>query len=286
MSMTYFSSSEAVSVNKTILIIGHPKSGKTTFFAQFFTRVRKRKSCITLYKAPVSIKAITNAEKRLAAGEEPSTTSADENVELVLPIAVKGQNFDLVCPDYGGEQVNNLTDLMEVDSNWHKLVNSSNRWLLFIRPHHITPEYDLSVSSYDYIEKTKSDVIEIPVLSTQSKFIELIQTLLYVKSKRTKQPILEPKLSVVLTCWDELITEKTPYQVLEEKLPLLLHYIETIWIGDSVKIFGLSAQEFPLITQEAKDKYQDELPENFGYIINPEGKKDNDITKLVEMALQ
>lgn len=275
-----------MSANNSILIIGHPDSGKTTFIVQFFTRVKKRKSSITLFKTPENIKAITSAEKRLASGEEPITTPAEESVELVLPIVVDGLSLDLVCPDYGGEQVNNLTELMEIDDNWNKMVNSSDRWLLFIRPNQITPEYDLSISSYVEINKTKSPVFESPGLSDQSKFIELIQTLLYSKKIGTKHPIYEPKLSIVLTCWDELINPKKPVQVLQDKLPLFLHFIETVWKKESLKIFGLSAQEFPLNTQEAKDKYQDELPENFGYMIDQDGIKDKDITKLVKMALE
>lgn len=269
----------------SILIVGHPKSGKTTFITQFFTRVKKRKSSITLSKTPENIKAITNAEKRLAAGEEPITTPAEANMELVLPILIDGRNLDLVCPDYGGEQVNDLTGLMEINEKWQELVDCSNRWLLFIRPYQITPEYDLSISSYAEVLKIKSTIFQSPELSSQSKFIELLQTLLYAKKMGTRHPVFVPKLSIVLTCWDELKTENNPNQVLRDKLPLLYHFIETVWDKDAINIFGLSAQEFPLTSQEAKDKYQDELPENFGYMIGSDGVKDKDITKLVKLAI-
>lgn len=275
-----------MAVNDSILIIGHPASGKTTFLAQFLTRLKKRKSSITLSKIPENIKAITNAQNRLASGEEPETTPADENLELVLPIKVDGKNIDLVCPDYGGEQVNDLTAFMEIDNNWNKLVNSSNRWMLFIRPDKITPEYDLSLSSYEDIEKTKSTTFTSPGLSDQSKFIELLQALLYTKNKGMRHPIFEPKLSIVLTCWDELNTTKKPIQVLHEKTPMLLHFIETVWEKETLDTFGLSAQEFPLTSQEAKDKYLNDLPENFGYMVDQGGVEDKDITKLVKMVLQ
>ena len=273
-------------VNDSILIIGPPDSGKTTFIVQFFTRVKKRKSSITLFKMPENIKAITDAEKRLASGEEPKTTPASENVELVLPVNVDGRIIDLICPDYGGEQVNTLTQLMEVDNNWEKLVDSSDRWMLFIRPAKIIPGYDLSISCYEEIEKIKSRAFKSPGLSDQSKFIELLQILLHTKHKGVKRPVSVPRLFIVLTCWDELKTEKKPIQVLQEKLPMLLHFVETIWAKEALEVFGLSAQEFPLNTQEAKDKYQNELPENFGYMIDQEGVKDKDITNLVKMALQ
>ena len=275
-----------MAVNDSILIVGQPDSGKTTFIAQFLTRVKKRKSSIKLIKIPENIKAITNAIKRLSMGEEPETTPANQNVELVIPINVDGKNIDLVFPDYGGEQVNDLIELMEINENWQKLVTGSDRWIHFIRPHEITPEYDLSISSYDEIETRKSTDFKSQGLSSQSKFIELLQILLHTKNKGVKHLISVPKLSIVLTCWDELKTNKKPVQVLREKLPMFLHFVETVWEKEAFEIFGLSAQEFPLKTQEAKDKYQDELPENFGYMIDQEGVKDKDITKLVKIALQ
>ena len=273
-------------MNESILIIGHPASGKTTFLAQFFTRVMQRKSSITLSKFPENINAIISAQNQLALGEETETTPAYENVKLILPINVNGERVDLVCPDYGGEQVNNLTSLMEIDDNWMGLVNSSNRWLLFIRPEKITSEYDLSISSYEEIEKTKSTTFTIPGLSDQSKFIELLQVLLYAKNKGIKHRIVIPKLFIVLNCWDELKTSNKPVQVLQERAPLLRHFIETIWEKEAFEIFGLSAQEFPLTTSEAKNKYLNELPENFGYIVDREGIQDKDITKLITIALR
>ena len=151
-----------MAVNDSILIVGQPDSGKTTFIAQFLTRVKKRKSSIKLIKIPENIKAITNAIKRLSMGEEPETTPAGQNVELVIPIYVDGKNIDLVFPDYGGEQVNALIELMEINENWQKLVTCSDRWIHFIRPHEITPEYDLSISSYDEIEARKSRIFKSP----------------------------------------------------------------------------------------------------------------------------
>lgn len=273
-------------MNDSILIIGPPASGKTTFIAQFLTRVKKRKSSITLSKIPENIKAITDAVKRLSMGEEAITTSADENVELVLPIKVNDKNIELVCPDYGGEQVNDITGFMEINEHWEKILNSSDRWMLFIRPHAIAPEYDLSISSYEDVMAEKSAKLINPGLSEQSRFIELLQSLLHIKNKGVKQSIDSPSLSIVLTCWDELNTTESPADVLQSKLPMLLHYIETVWQKEAFTIFGLSAQEFPLDTPEAKDKYQDELPENFGYMIDQHGKRDKDITKLVKISLQ
>ena len=275
-----------MTVNNSILIIGHPQSGKTTFLAQFFTRIMKKKSNIKLLKAPENIKAITNAVKNLALGEEPTTTPANENVELILPIEVDGHSFDLVFPDYGGEQVNQLTELMEIDNNWKNLISHSDRWLLFIRSGKISSEYDLSLSSYEEIEGEKSTGFKSPGLSEQSKFIELLQSMLHAKNIGVKNPITVPKLTLVITCWDELNTLEKPIQILQKNLPMLLHFVQTVWDKEAINLFGLSAQEFSLDTQEAKEKYLNELPENFGYMIDQEGGKNKDITNLVKFAFQ
>jgi len=273
-------------MNDSILIIGLPASGKTTFIAQFLTRLKKRKSSITLSNMPENIKAITDAVNSLAKGEEPITTSADESVELVLPIKINDREIELICPDYGGEQVNDIIEFMEVKGHWKTLLGNSDRWILFIRPHDITSSYDLSMNSYEEVGTEKSPDIKNLKLSDQSKFIELLQSFLFMKNKGIKQSVGTPSLSIVLTCWDELDTKETPVNILQSKLPLLLHFIETVWKRDGFRVFGLSSQEFSLKTPEAKEKYLDELPENFGYIVGHDGTIDKDITKLIKEALQ
>ena len=268
---------------ESILIVGHPASGKTTFIAQLYTRLGLGESKIKLLKSPENIKAIKDAVDSLAGGEEAETTSATDYAELNLNIEVNGQIIDLVCPDYGGEQVNNITALMEIDENWEKLLES-NRWLLFIRPNEITHDYDLSVTSYEDILTKKSEETIMPGLSKQSKFIELLQSMLFIKGYGIKQSIKKPSLTIVLTCWDELNTKEKPIEILQEKLPLLLDFLKTIWSDDSFRVLGLSAQEFPLKEQENKDKYLDNLPENYGYMIDIDGKKDSDITKVIQLA--
>ena len=256
------------------------------FIAQFLTRIRKRRSAISLTKTPANIRAITEVVRKLAMGEEPAATSADENVELVLPIEVNGKHLDLVCPDYGGEQMNDVTEFMEVADNWVELLKSSDRWVLFIRPISIVHDYDLSISSYEEISNEKSGTAINPGLSEQSKFIELLQSLLHVKGVGVRRKVTTPTLLIVLTCWDELGETERPVEVLRDKLPMLLHFAETVWDKKNIAILGLSSQEFPLNNSKAKERYQDELPENFGYMVDQLGNKDKDLTKVVETALQ
>jgi len=93
------------------------------------------------------------------------------------------------------------------------------------------------------------------------------------------------KMTVVLTCWDELNTEEKPRDLLGKRLPFFLTFLESNWNAECLNIIGLSAQEFSLKVQENKEKYQIDGPEKFGYLILPDGRKTKDITLLIEQAL-
>ncbi|MEY8214150.1 MAG: hypothetical protein RPR97_06645 [Colwellia sp.] len=273
-------------MNNDLLIIGRPASGKTTFLAQFLTRVRKKKSSVKLSKVPENIKAISDAQRRLAAGKEPNTTPANSNEVIELPLLINDKEVQLSCPDYGGEQVNSLMQSMAIDTRWQTYVNESGSWVLFIRPNSIALSYDITISVYKDVHGSKLDKNIMPELSDQCLYIELIQALLCAKKVSIRKSIQIPKLTIALTCWDELETDKCPKEFLKEKMPLFLQFIETNWASSKFEVLGLSAQEFSLIDNpEGSDKYQDELPENIGYLILPDGTRDKDITKLIEKAL-
>ena len=46
----------------------------------------------------------------------------------------------------------------------------------------------------------------------------------------------------------------------------------------------MSAQGFPLDSEENKEKYQIEGAEKFGFLIKEDGQKTNDITELISEA--
>ena len=94
------------------------------------------------------------------------------------------------------------------------------------------------------------------------------------------------KLTVVLTCWDELSNTTTPKEELKKILPLLLNFIEANWIETKVNILGLSSQGGSLKDPELKNKYQEEGSENFGYMLMTDGTKEKDITQLIIEAVQ
>lgn len=273
-----------MAVNNEILIIGPPRTGKTTFLAQLYGRLLDKQGKLQLASAPENIDGIKNAYYRLAAGEETEPTPATDNLEVKIPVIHEGQEFVLHCKDYGGEQVRDLVALMEYDKTWIERAKTNDRWILFIRPSGIEQRFDLSEKGYAEKDQKESNS-SISGSSDQSQFIELVQVLLHARGTGLKDPVDTPRLLIALTCWDELGTDLTPEEILQQKMPLFTQFIVANWLSGAFKIMGVSAQEFPLKTNEGRNKYLDEMPESFGYLVLDDNPKEKDLTRLIEKAL-
>lgn len=276
-------------MSKQILIIGKPHSTKTTFLAQFYTKLVAKKSCLTLLSPVENIMAIKEASDLLANGEETKPSPTNRNVGLTMTIGKNGDQFELFCPDYGGEQINHIIDNREVNEIWKSAINESNNWVFFIRPTNLTTTHDLSNKTIrsESIGKNNQHEEEF-VISDQSAFIELLQILLHHKGNNLHLKNNKVKLTVALTCWDEIEKQEedsTPREKLKQFLPLLLNFIEANWASDMVNIVGLSAQGFRLNTPENQEMYQTKGSENFGFLIKSDGSTSDDITELISEAL-
>ncbi len=270
--------------NNEILIIGPPKSAKTTFLAQLYGRLKAKKGQLRLSQAPTNIDGIIHAYNRLVNGLEAETTPATENLQIEIPVKKDDIEFVLNCKDYGGEQVRDITHLMEYDPSWIKRAKGNDRWVLFIRPGELSHHYDLSMKGFAEADsETTSNTTK--AASDQYHFIELIQALLHARGTGMKDIINCPRLLIVMTCWDELETQDIPLDILKAKMPLFYQFIESNWEHNMFKVVGVSAQGFPLDNDEAKDKYLDELPESFGYLVSEDGENDSDLTRLIIEAM-
>ncbi|GAB4023399.1 hypothetical protein GCM10028808_73740 [Spirosoma migulaei] len=271
--------------NNEILIIGPPGSGKTTFLAQLYGRLVGKKGKLQQASAPENIDGIKSAYNRLADGEETESTPSTDNLEVKIPVIYEGQEFVLHCKDYGGEQVRDLVALMEYDKTWIERAKMNDRWILFIRPSEIEHRFDLSKKGYA-VKDQKETKATISGTSDQSQFIELLQVLLHARGTGMKDPIDTPRLLIALTCWDELNTDLSPDEIFRQKMPLFANFIVGNWLPGAFNIVGVSAQEFPLKTEEARDKYLDEMPQKFGFLVLDDNPREKDLTRLIEKVLK
>ncbi len=278
-------------MSKSILLLGKPNASKTVFLSQLYSKLRKNKSNLKLYKPVEDLSPISEARDALASGKGPVTTPAEKSVKFYLPIQVLDDQVDLKCPEYGGEQVLDIVESRGLNKEWKTSIKESNNWILFIRLNSIGNRLDISEVTFKEENNVESgentEVFEYQI-SDQSFLIELLQIIMNEKGTNFHLLNKDIKLTIVLTCWDEMkiIGDPKPFYVLEEKLPLLLDFAKSNWDRSSLKILGLSAQEFSLDTEENQEKYMVEGPENFGYLILEDGTRSDDITKLIELAIQ
>lgn len=269
-----------------VLLIGKPHSGKTTFIGQLYSKIDSNKSAIKFYKPVENLMPIISALRNLSDGNDVAPTPTDKSTTMYLPLLVDGKSVDLECPDYGGEQINNIIESREIDSKWLESIRKSDNWILFIKPSDLSTSYDLSNKTIkpEVLESSSGDAGEHNI-SDQSSFIELLQILLHVKGHDSHLLNSITKLSVVLTCWDELQGGITPTEELRRSLPLLMNFIEANWSPDRFNLLGLSSLGFSLKENGNKIKYQELGSQNFGYVLKSNGTKVDDITQLISEIL-
>lgn len=274
--------------NNNILIIGGPNVGKTHFGGQLYGRLNSRQFNykITQNNRPTDLTIFQDVLDKLSEGVRAGHTeaSANRNIELVIEDK-DGNNIVFTFPDYAGEQVNMIVDNRRINSIWKEYIDKSNSWILFVRLNEIKIIEDIinrGIPSPEEIQKRNSQPPPVKI-SDAAHFVELLQTLLYLKGISSFSKVTKPNLTIILSCWDELNLEEgiIPSELLKDKLPLLYHFSMNSWNNNALTILGLSTTEKSL-TDEPDEEYIDRTPIDFGYIINSKGIKEKDLTLSIE----
>jgi GTPase SAR1 family protein len=269
---------------KSILIVGRPNSGKTTFMAQLSERLEMDGE-VELESAPDDRSVIEDAQDRLADGLAIEHTSSTTNETLSLPIKWNNQSLILDYPDYGGEQIDSIIEQRKVDERWQGLIEKSDYWLIFINVDKLTKPKDITTTMINPIEKMGTITKDFE-LSKQAFFIELLQMLLYVKGLGLHRTLDVPKICIALSCWDTLEeTTIKPTDYIQEYLPLLNGFINNLWSANARSIIGLSSQGKALKKDKADEEYLKKGAFEFGYVVEPNGKKNKDLTWVIAQLL-
>lgn len=265
-----------MSAQHSILLVGESNVGKTHYGAQFLKRLMVEACALKRNGAATNLEAFSTALGCLADGKATDHTPASTYVESVWPIKDdSGRTAELVWPDYAGEQVRNLVTQRRIPAAWRERVLKATDWVVLLRLHSLRAEDDLFSRQLPFANAEAKEVTEYQP-SDQSRTIELLQMLLYLAQLNLDRKLRKPRLTVLLSCWDELETSELPEKLLAATLPMFWSFVRSNW--ESPTVMGLSALEKALSKTDSDQDYAIRGPEEFGYVILPDGKKDKDIT--------
>ena len=270
-----------------ILIIGGPNTGKTHFGIQLYERINSRQFEFKIdpQNRPSDLSIFEDGLKNIYNGKRAAHTEASANRSIELKITdEKNSEVKLAFPDYAGEQITSIVDNRKVNDLWQDYIKNSTSWVLFIRLNELTTLEDIvnkGIPSAEEIQKRNSQPPPVKI-SEAAFYVELIQTLAYIKGLSTYSPIVEPNLTVVLSCWDELDLpeDQVPSTLLQERLPMLFDFLNNNWQNESLSIIGLSSTEKSL-TDDPDEDFMDKEPINFGYFVDKGGSRNKDLTSLI-----
>lgn len=272
------------SSNNNILIIGGPNSGKTHFGGQLYLRFRCDEYNYRISTPPEDLTVFQEVVDCLYDGRSATHTNVDSHKNLSLEVVdSKGYVTSISFPDYGGEQVKQIVDNRQINELWRSQIIGSNNWIFFIRLDEVAEIEDIVNRPLPESVSTKNNTDAVLKISDNAFFVELLQMLLFAKQVPLKQNITIPQLMVVLSCWDALKLDEgtTPVMLLKSKLPLFYEFVSNLWNEKDLDIVGLSSTGKTLSDKKSDDEYLSDSPENFGYIILPDGKKEKDLTILI-----
>ncbi|MDH5179613.1 MAG: hypothetical protein OEZ39_14690 [Gammaproteobacteria bacterium] len=273
-----------------ILLLGGPNSGKTHYAGQLYGRLRRKPGELALRTAggtPADLSALDEVLECLEDGRAANHTSTNTWDEILLPLVDKqGRNIDLRWPDYGGEQLNSVFDQREIPEKWRSRLVEAESWMVLIRLESETT-FDDALNTLNIRPNSVATPSARPnTWDANAKWVELFQLLLHVSGVGYRYRVRKPRLAILLSCYDEINNqENQPCDVLDAYLPLFSSFVKSNWAAKEVSIWGLSSLGVPLNSEDTNEDFVDDGPEEQGWIISPDGKKDEDLSKPLSWLL-
>jgi hypothetical protein len=275
------------SSSNSILLIGESDVGKTHYGAQLLKRLMVSDGEVKMNGAATNLKPFEAALENLTEGVAAEHTPTSSYLDSIWPITNRaGLHAQLVWPDYGGEQIRTMFESRRVSDAWRERILQAQAWMLFVRLQRIHRTEDILSRPLADLKNPKvapAPTLEAVKLSDQSRLVELMQMLLYVRKADTYRRLRTPRLVLLLTCWDELDTARSPTDTLHEFLPMLSDFVAATW--ESPLVMGLSALGRSLQPKRPDPDYIARGPENFGYVVLPDGLRSEDLTLPLKMTL-
>lgn len=270
--------------SERVLLLGLADSGKTTLLIQFFGRLKSGRARLVARGAPDNLTRIEAGLARLNQGLPVEHTPVGDEFTQALPAqTAAGSAIEIELPDYSGEDLKKMVKERRMTQRWRDLAASCSHWVLLIRLAQQVRRPDVLTNPIGAVAMKASnekdgDRDQLPV---DMWGVELLQMLCYARAEisAVKTP---PRLTLALSCWDELedVDGLTPVAVARERLALLDSYCRAVWPAGAYAVIGLSSQGQTLDTKHPSDEFIDKGPEEMGWLVLADGSCVKDLTLI------
>lgn len=266
---------------KTILVLGGPKSGKTHYGAQLTVRLSKKLGDLKYYEQPENLSLFQETIACLSRGRLAPHTPVSVSKDIVLPIELpNGDRARVVWPDFGGEQIDRILEQRVTPTKWKERATAADGWLLMIRPELFRRARDLIHRPLGDFIPEQSDKAPPALMMPEASIVELLQILLFLRRNSRESKIQTPRLTVAISCWDESDTSKfqDPPSYFAALTPMLSNFILGAWGQEQLKVIGISALGKTLNANQDDEDFIDQGAHRQGFVILPNGQKTEDLT--------
>lgn len=245
-------------MNRTMILIGGPDTGKTNFLARLIAHLRDGNGALRATRLPDDIQYIEDALAFLMKGEfAPRSHNATDEVSGDIEIDVRetntGEEATISVPDVSGETWDDVAKSAEISQAWLDRVRGASGALLFVR---VLSE--LNVDPLDWVTAAPLLAMTGPnegfTLPTQVMLCEFLRLL---EENLGHEDSDLPRVGVVLTAYDRLDEESRkagPMAFLEKSYPLFagkIAYCSDLEVG----VFGSSVVGGELADERFKNDY-------------------------------
>lgn len=261
-----------------LALFGESNVGKSHYGAQLLSHIEADRCALKLRHSPSDLSMFDEVRRCLNSGLSAGHTPAGVYREAEWPVVyAEDKQFDLIWPDYAGEQVSQLIETRRFGLEWLERTQDASGWILMVRPKRLSSGDDIFSKPLGDLRKTQESAESKIERSIQAKLVELLQLLLHARGMHGRRDI--PPLAVLLSCWDELElpTGSLPSDVLAQSLPLLCSFVQARW-GSRSLVCGVSALGTVLRSEVPNMDFVDRGPEWFGHVVTPEGIDVRDLT--------
>jgi len=279
----------------TLLVIGLPSAGKTTFLAALWHvaetgDVSGSLSVDHLADNREHVERIRSSWLRF---EPVGRTLSNSSSRVVIPIRTSPEAppSTLIFPDLAGEIFTNQWQFRSWSTDYDATARSASAALVFLNPDALVEPVTITETDAAFeaafgpaaTDANDADVWDASSSPTQVQLVELIQFLLH----DARAPLRS--LVVVISAWDLVASAGyTPEEWLLKRTPLLWQFATSRFGRNNFQVYGISAQGVALEAREEVERLQQTLESASAKIsvVTPDGSTSHDITLPVRWLIE